>query len=50
MRLTVCRCGAAHLDRIERSWWMRLLLPSRRLYYCSNCRSKLLIHKVLAAS
>lgn len=49
MKLTVCGCGSVHLERIERSWWMRLLFPGRRLYYCSACRSKRLIRKVLLA-
>lgn len=49
MKLTICRCGTEHLERIERSWWMRLLFPGRRLYYCSACRSKRLIRKVLVA-
>lgn len=49
MKLTSCRCGMEHLERIERSWWMRLLFPGRRLYYCSACRSKRLIRKVMVA-
>lgn len=28
---------------------MRLLFPGRRLYYCSACRSKRLIRKVMVA-
>lgn len=48
MKLTACGCDTGHLERIERSWWMRLLFPGRRLYYCSACRSKRLIRKVLA--
>lgn len=47
MKLTVCGCGTGHLERVERSWWMRLLFPGRRLYYCSMCRSKRLVRKVL---
>lgn len=47
MRLSVCACGTEHLERIERSWWMRLLFPSRRLYWCSRCRRRQLIRKVL---
>lgn len=49
MKLTICECGTEHLERIERSWWMRLIFPGRRLYYCSACRSKRLIRKVLLA-
>lgn len=49
MKLTVCGCAAYHFDRIERSWWMRLLFPSRRLYRCSGCGARLLIRKVLLA-
>jgi len=47
MKLTVCACGVDRLDRIERSWWMRVLFPSRRLYRCGGCGAKLLIRKVL---
>lgn len=49
MKLTVCGCGTEHLERIERSWWMRLLFPGRRLYYCNVCCSTCLIRKVLLA-
>ncbi|NKE64275.1 hypothetical protein RAMLITH_00445 [Ramlibacter sp. RBP-2] len=49
MKLTVCGCGTGHLERVERSWWMRLLFPGRRLYYCSACRSTRLVRKVLRA-
>lgn len=46
MKLTACGCGTEYLERIERSWWMRLLFPRRRLYYCSACRTKRLLRKV----
>ncbi len=49
MRLTACGCGTGRLERIERSWWMRVLFPSRRLYYCSVCRTTRLIRKVVPA-
>jgi hypothetical protein len=46
MRLTACSCGAEHLERIPRSWWMRLFI-SRRHYQCSRCRATMFIAKVL---
>jgi len=36
-----CSCGLAHLERIHRRWWMKLL-PWLRFYCCSRCgRSQL---------
>ena len=36
LRLFGCGCGKAHLQRMARSWWMRLL-PGFRLYLCVRC-------------
>lgn len=44
LRLVPCGCGADYLVRIERSWWMRVF-AWRRLYFCTQCRSRLLIRK-----
>lgn len=44
LRLVPCGCGADCLVRIERAWWMRLF-AWRRLYFCTKCRSRLLIRK-----
>ncbi len=44
VKLVPCGCGPAHLVRIERSWWMRSVV-GRRLYFCTQCRSRLLIPK-----
>ncbi len=34
---TCCQCSVTHLNRIERSTWMRFF-PWLRAYQCSNCR------------
>jgi hypothetical protein len=47
MRLTACSCGLEHLDRIPRSWWMRLF-TLRRHYECGRCGARMFIPKVLA--
>lgn len=44
MKLTMCACGAEHLERIPRSWWMRLF-TSRRHYQCSQCGATLFVRK-----
>lgn len=31
-----CRCGAQHLNRIPRRWWMKWW-PGRALYACTSC-------------
>ena len=36
LRLFGCGCGCGHLQRVARSWWMRLL-PGFRLYLCMGC-------------
>jgi hypothetical protein len=36
--------------RIPRSFWMRLLFPARCLYYCWNCKHKMLIAHIERAS
>jgi len=36
LRLLGCGCGKGWLQRISRSWWMRLL-PGFRLYLCVRC-------------
>lgn len=41
MRLFGCGCGKAHLQRIQRSWWMHLL-PSFALYQCLRCSRRVL--------
>ena len=33
---TCCQCSVTHLNRIERSTWMRFF-PWLRAYQCSNC-------------
>ena len=48
MRLTPCSCGAEHLERIPRSWWMRGF-TARRHYQCSRCRATMFVPKVLAS-
>jgi hypothetical protein len=37
-------CDFAHVERIPRSWWMRVL-PAIRHYYCSKCKSAILAPK-----
>ena len=34
-------CEFAHVERIPRSWWMRVL-PSMRHYHCGKCKSAIL--------
>jgi hypothetical protein len=43
MQLRPCACDEDLYVRIPRSVWMRLLFPSRWLYYCWSCKSKMLI-------
>ena len=38
LKLFRCGCGTAHLQRIRRPLWMRLLLHFR-LYRCLRCRA-----------
>lgn len=38
-----CSCGGEHLERIHRAGWMRLIFPSRSLYYCSKCSREFLL-------
>jgi DNA-directed RNA polymerase subunit RPC12/RpoP len=45
MRLNACLCGAEHLQRVPRSWWMRLF-TWRRHYRCSRCGARMFIAKV----
>ncbi|RYG14294.1 MAG: hypothetical protein EON92_02680 [Burkholderiales bacterium] len=35
-----CSCNATEFKRIPRSLWMRAF-PSKRLYYCASCDSKI---------
>ncbi len=39
-----CECDWGDLSRIPRSWWMRLFW-SRRLYFCTACKSRLLARR-----
>jgi hypothetical protein len=43
VRLKRCNCPAAELRREQRSGWMKLLFPSRRLYSCYHCGKHLLL-------
>ena len=36
-----CGCGTAHLKRIRRPLWMRLI-PCFRLYRCMRCRAEVM--------
>ena len=45
---TLCNCHEAHLFRIERRWWMRLLYPSRGLYQCEACGQSTLLPRSVA--
>jgi hypothetical protein len=36
--------------RIPRSFWMRFLFPARCLYYCWNCKHKMLIPHIARAT
>lgn len=42
--LNKCDCDWGHLSRIPRTWWMRLF-RSRRLYFCSGCKSHVFAHR-----
>jgi hypothetical protein len=48
MRLTACSCGTEHLERIPRSWWMRVF-TARRHYQCSRCKTTMFVPKVLSS-
>jgi hypothetical protein len=48
MRLTPCSCGVEHLERIPRSWWMRVF-TARRHYQCSRCKATMFVPRVLAS-
>jgi hypothetical protein len=41
LRVFGCGCGKRHLQRIERTWWMRLL-PAFALYQCLGCGRRVL--------
>lgn len=41
-----CSCTATGFQRIPRSLWMRAF-PSKRLYYCQTCNSKIFTEKDL---
>ena len=36
LKLFACGCGIAHLRRLRRPWWMRMVLTFR-LYRCIRC-------------
>jgi hypothetical protein len=42
LKLSPCECGPEFLVRIERAWWMRVF-TWKRLYFCTQCRRRLLI-------
>lgn len=41
---TLCTCDESELDRIRRTWWMRLW-SSKRLYECRGCGARLFVAK-----
>lgn len=43
MKLSQCQCDPDLLQRVQRAWWMRVVAPRRRLYYCRFCRSTMLV-------
>jgi hypothetical protein len=45
---TLCNCQEAHLFRIQRRWWMRLLYPSHGLYQCEKCGQSALLPRSVA--
>lgn len=47
MRFTRCSCDEDLYVRIPRALWMRMLWPSRRLYYCHLCNRKMLIRPLM---
>ena len=38
-----CGCDAKLLDRQPRSWWMRAFFPSRGLFRCLVCHTRMLL-------
>ena len=38
-----CNCADAAVDRLHRTWWMRLLFPGRRRYRCLVCNTELFV-------
>ena len=47
MKLLLKKCGCDYdgLVRAPRSGWMRLF-PSRRLYFCRNCKSSIFANRL----
>jgi hypothetical protein len=43
MKWTLCSCGGRELNKIQRTWWMRILFPYRRLYRCARCTEHLFL-------
>ncbi len=43
VHLKRCQCAAGDFQRVQRSRWMRLFFPSRRLYACADCRGRFLL-------
>jgi hypothetical protein len=43
VHLKRCYCPAGDFQRVQRSRWMRLFFPSRRLYACADCRGRFLL-------
>lgn len=41
---TTCSCDQSELERVHRTWWMRLT-SSKRLYECRGCGVRLFIPK-----
>lgn len=44
LRLTPCRCSESEWKRVQRSAWLRKVFPTRRLFQCSTCRRRFLVH------
>jgi hypothetical protein len=45
IRLSPCNCDAMSVARLQRSTWMRLLLPRMRLWVCTACGARFLASK-----
>lgn len=42
LRFTLCEHGPGDLVRLRRPPWIRMLVPSRRLYQCPHCGARVL--------
>ncbi|HYF18141.1 MAG TPA: hypothetical protein VEA40_09770 [Ramlibacter sp.] len=45
IRFGPCQCDAMCVARVQRSWWMRLLLPRMRYWVCTSCGRRFLASK-----